>query len=59
MATTKAKPKTTKKPEPRARRETETVTCPHCGEEWEVSENGRYLCDKCEGLCNKERGESA
>lgn len=40
----------TKKPAPKARRKNETIVCPHCGVELLVSENGRYSCEKCEGL---------
>lgn len=38
------------KPVPKASRKTITVICPHCGEDYEVSENGRYECEECEGL---------
>ena len=44
------KTKTSKKSAPKAQRKTETVVCPHCGVELLVSENGRYSCEKCEGL---------
>lgn len=40
---------TTKKNAPKARRETETVVCPHCDTECLVSENGRYECPNCTG----------
>ena len=40
----------TKKPALKARHKNETVVCPHCGVELLVSENGRYSCEKCEGL---------
>ena len=40
--------KTTKKPARKARRKTITVICPHCGEDFDVTENGRYICPECE-----------
>ncbi len=40
--------KTTKKPVRKARRKTITVICPHCGEDFDVTENGRYICPECE-----------
>jgi hypothetical protein len=45
MATTTTR---TKKPAPRARRKTLTIVCPHCGEDFDVSENRRYVCPECE-----------
>ncbi len=39
-----------KKRTPKSRRETETVICPHCGEDFDVYENGRYICPECENL---------
>lgn len=26
----------------------QTVICPHCGEDFDVKENGRYICPECE-----------
>lgn len=26
----------------------QTVICPHCGEDFDVTENGRYICPECE-----------
>ena len=40
--------KTTKKPARKARRKSMTIICPHCGEDFDVKENGRYICPKCE-----------
>ena len=48
MATTKVRDKTDKKSAPSARRKTETIVCPHCGEDFDVTENGRYICPECE-----------
>ena len=45
MATKK---KTTKEPTRKARRKTITIICPHCGEDFDVTENGRYICPGCE-----------
>ena len=30
------------------RRKAQTVICPHCGEDFDVKENGRYICPECE-----------
>ena len=43
MTTTK-----TKKPAPKARKKSITIVCPHCGEDFDVTENGRYICPECE-----------
>ena len=40
--------KTTKKAAQKARRKTMTIICPHCGEDLDVKENGRYICPECE-----------
>ena len=37
-----------KKPTHKARRKAITIVCPHCGEDFDVSENGRYICPECE-----------
>ena len=44
MATMKTRPI---KPVPKARK-TITVICPHCGEDFDVKGNGRYICPECE-----------
>lgn len=28
--------------------ETLTVICPHCGEDFDIQKNGRYVCPECE-----------
>ena len=40
--------KTSKTPTRKARRKTITIICPHCGENFDVTENGRYICPECE-----------
>lgn len=30
------------------KRKAQTVICPHCGEDFNVKENGRYICPECE-----------
>ena len=30
------------------KRKAQTVVCPHCGEDFDVKENGRYICPECE-----------
>ena len=44
MATMKTRPI---KPVQKARK-TITVICPHCGEDFDVHSNGRYICPECE-----------
>lgn len=36
------------KPVPKASRKTLTAICPHCGEDFEVWKNCRYICPECE-----------
>ena len=36
------------KPVPKASRKTITVICPHCGVDFDINENGRYICPECE-----------
>lgn len=40
--------KTSKTPTRKARRKTITIICPHCGEDFDVTENGRHICPECE-----------
>ena len=40
--------KTIKTPARKARRKTMTIICPHCGEDFDVQGNGRYICPECE-----------
>ena len=30
------------------KQKTQTVICPHCGEDFDVRDNGRYICPECE-----------
>ena len=48
MATTRTRIKSSKKPAPGARQKAITIVCPHCGEDFDVTENGRYICPECE-----------
>ena len=45
MTTMKTRPI---KPAPKASRKTITVICPHCGEDFDVHSNGRYICPECD-----------
>jgi hypothetical protein len=40
--------KTATAPAQKSRRKTKTVICPHCGADFDVQANGRYICPECE-----------